>query len=267
MKFILTLITLLALVGCASKSRPRKTVEYSLDGLRQESLKRYKIKHLDNKNLKNKNLAQCHKGQYNEALTDLKSQIDSKSNKFNYWNQISTCYILKKEYSKAEYFLKLANSFTKSKKHHAIILNNFGVINLEKQNYQKAIDYFKAAIDKDKYALTPKYNLSQIFLKFGLYKNSEKILNELLRAENKDIDFLNSYAHLKLMQKKYNLALKTFYQIPTEYHSRDDIATNLAMTYLMMNKRTKAKEIIDNAKKQDPHYIEAQEKIILNINS
>ena len=48
-------------------------------------------------------------------------------------------------------------------------------------------------------------------------------------------------AHLKLMQKDYRKSLRFFDQIPQEYRSRDDVATNLAMTYYMLGKLDKAK--------------------------
>jgi tetratricopeptide (TPR) repeat protein len=249
-------------VSCASHKNPQALNSKSLDGLTYESLKRYDIKRLSKSLKLNNSLAMCHSGQYNEALKQLKKNLDKNLNNYIYWNKISTCYILQKEYTQARKFLNLAMSTAKTKHQKSIVLNNIGVIHLENKNYEEAKEHFKKSIELSKRSLTPKYNLSQIYLRFGLYENAKINLTQLLKINSKDVDFLNSMAHLNLMQRNYKTALTYLDKIAQEYKTRDDVATNLAMTYFMLELFDNAKKTLTNADKIDKFYTTAQLEIL-----
>jgi len=262
---LILILSLFTIVSCSSFRNPRQIKEESYDGLKFESLKRYDAKRLD-KNIKSKNsLALCHAGDFEEAEKNFKDRLDKNLKNYEYWNQISTCYILKKKYTKAQQFLDLALNATKTKKQKAVVMNNFGVIHMENKNFIEAKEYFKKSLEFDGKSLTPKYNLSQIYLRHGLYNKAEKQLTELMNRNSKDIDFLNSMAHLKLMQKDYRKSLRFFDQIPQGYRSRDDVATNLAMTYYMLGQLDKAKQTLSDSDKKDSFYTVAQLQIMKKI--
>lgn len=260
-KLIFVLIFINLFFSCASKDKIHSIKEDKYDGLKYESLKRYGIKRLLSPQNLEKPLAQCHNSKYNVALEEFKNNLDKNINNFQYWNQISTCYILKQEYPKAKHFLDIGLSVSKNKRQRSIIMNNLAVIQLENENYVEAKSLLLKAIKLNKKALTPKFNLSQIYSKYGLYNKSEKILIELLAKEDKDIDFLNLMAHTKLMKNDYKLALLYFNKIPKEYRSRDDIATNMAMTYLKLEKYEEANKTLDKADKKNSDYLDSQLEI------
>ena len=258
-------LLLFSFFNCSSFNKQRTIKEDGFDGLKYESLARYNKERLEKPLKSNAPLALCHAGEFEKANTIFKSQLDKNLKNYVYWNQISTCYILQEKYTQAKRFLDLALGMAKSNKQKASVLNNFGVIQLELENFDEARNYFKKAIELDKSALTPKYNLSQIYLKFGLHRNANEQLEYLLKKNSKDIDFLNSYAHLQLMEKRYTKALKFFDQIPESYRSRDDISTNLGMSYFMLGKLDQAKKTLENAEKKDNYYVNAQLDIIKQI--
>ncbi len=255
---LLMIGVIFGLVSCASHKNPRGIKEANLDGLKYESLTRYDSLRLD-PNLKLKSeLALCHNENYDEAFDKFKAKLDKNLNNYLYWNQISTCYILKKEYSKAKNFLELAMAQAKTNKQKAVVLNNMGVVYLEKKNYHEAKEVFKEAIKLNGDTLTPRFNLVQIYLHFGIYERAEKELVVLLQKAPTDIDFLNSLAHVKLMKKDYKTALVYFNRIPKQYRSRDDVATNLAMTYYMLGLFEDAKKTLSNADKSNSSYVSRQ---------
>ena len=261
MKFLLTTLILSLLASCASHKNPREIKEAGLDGLKYESLARYDSLRLG-KDLKLKSeLALCHNANYDEAIEKFKDKLDKNLDNYLYWNQISTCYILKKEYSKAKNFLDLAMAQAKTDKQKAVIFNNLGVVYLENKNYPEAKEVFKEAVNLNKSSLTPRYNLVQIYLHFGIYGRAESELEVLLKSAPSDIDFLNSMAHLKLMKKEYKNALVYFNKIPKAYRTRDDVATNLAMTYYMLGLYEDAKNTLDNADKSNGAYVSSQLEI------
>ncbi|MBD65355.1 MAG: hypothetical protein CME62_09115 [Halobacteriovoraceae bacterium] len=258
MKLLFVAPLFIALISCSSFKNPREIKQGHLDGLKYESLKRYDAKRLGEP-LKSKDpLALCHRGEFENAEKIFKEKLDKNLNNYIYWNQISTCYILKKEYNKAKNYLDLALNAAKKDEQKAVVLNNFGVVQMETKNFIEAKEYFKKSIELSKKYMTPKYNLSQIYLKHGLYGKAEDQLTELMHKNDKDIDFLNSMGHLKLMQKDYNKSLRFFEQIPQEYQSRDDVATNMAMTYYMLGKLEMAKKTLDNSDKDNGYYTSAQ---------
>lgn len=262
---IILALSLFTLFSCSSFNKQRTIKEDSFDGLRSESLTRYNLGRLGAPLKSNDPLALCHAGEFDRANKLFKDKLDKNIKSYVYWNQISTCYILDKKYTQAKKFLDLALGMAKSKIQKSSILNNYGVIQLEQENYDSAKDYFKKAIELAPETLTPRYNLSQIYLKFGLYSNAKDQLEYLLKQNNQDIDFLNSYAHLQLMEKRYQKALQFFAKIPADYRSRDDIATNQGMSYFMLGKLEEAKKTLNNAEKKDSYYVNAQLDIIKRI--
>lgn len=262
---LLGLITLFSLFSCSSFNKQRTIKEGSYDGLKFESLSRYNQERLDAPLKSNDPLALCHAGEFEKANKLFKTKLDKNLKNYSYWNQISTCYILQKKYTQAKSFLNLALGTAKNNKQKASVLNNFGVIQMEQENFKEGSDYFKKAIELNKNALTPRYNLSQIYLKFGLSKNAKTQLEFLLDKNDRDIDFLNSYGHLFLMDKQYSKAVKLFNKIPSNYRSRDDVATNLGMSYFMLGKLDLAKKTLNNAEKKDNYYVKSQQDIIKQI--
>jgi tetratricopeptide (TPR) repeat protein len=261
MKIILIITFLFSLYSCASFKNPRQIKQAEYDGLKYESLKRYDNIRLGNSIKLQDPLALCHNQDFEKANEIFKSELDSKINNYLYWNKISTCYILKKEYTQARNFLNLALGRAKTNAQKSMILNNIGVVLLEGKKYHEAKDYFKKSIELSKNSLTPKYNLTQIYLKFGLYGKAQSELMFLLNKNAKDVDFLNSKAYLELMQNNYKNALVYFNRIPKEYRTRDDIATNMAMTYLMLGLYKNAESSIGSADKKDHYYISKQLEI------
>lgn len=251
----------ISLYSCAH--RPNYSIsKEGNDALRFESLKRYGPERLDKLGKHQKNIALCQQMSYNTSLANFKEVLDTNLNNFSYWNQIGTCYIRQKEYSKAIHFLNLALKTAKTKKQKSITLNNFGVIYLEKKHFQIALEYFKESQKNSPQFLTPRYNSTQIYLKFSLYQKAEKEIIWLLKRNSKDIDFIYSFGHLKLMQNKYKAAIQNFELIPEQYRSRDDIATNMAMTYLMLGDADRALSCIKRANKSVVYFTEAQSKIL-----
>ena len=60
------------------------------------------------------------------------------------------------------------------------------------------------------------------------------------------------------MQQRYQSALVYFNKIPAQYRGRDDIATNMAMTYFMLGLYENAQQSINNSDKEITYYVNAQ---------
>lgn len=261
MKFLIYLSFFTLLFSCASIKNPRALKEAELDGLKFESLARYSPDRLSKLPESKEAIALCRKTEYNKAIEILRSKLDENLRNYQYWNEISTCYILKKEYTQARKFLDIAMSTTNQNSQKSVLLNNMGVIYLENSNYFEAKEHFKKAIELNNKLLSPKFNLSQVYMKFGLYGKAKKEVGILLKQNSQDVDFLNAWAYINLMENDYKEALLYFNKIPSQYRSRDDIATNMAMTYFMLGLYDSAKISLNNADKKDSLYSNSQNEI------
>jgi tetratricopeptide (TPR) repeat protein len=253
------------LVSCAHNKGIKNIDEIALDGLRFESLNRYSFNNLKNVNKSKINIASCHKGDYNKATESFKSTLDNNQNNPVYWNQLATCYLLKDKLSQAKFYFDLALKTSKTKKIKTLIYNNIGVYFMKLKMYQEALASFSTANKYSKKYLTPKYNMAQIYLKFGHYNKAKPILIKLLQKENKDIDFLNSLAHLNLMTGKYKQANQLYSRIPVKYITRDDISTNYAMSLYMLGNYKKALAILKASRMEQPFYELSQNNLISKI--
>jgi predicted Zn-dependent protease len=263
-KFI-SFISLFIFVGCATSSKTNSISNSENDGLRFESFSRYNLKRLET--IKDKAaLISCHSGKFTESLDKLKQSLDKEKNNPKYWNKIATCYLLKQELPKAKFYFDLAlKTSGKDTRTQAVINNNLGLyFNLLGKESQ-AVQAFLESSKLQPSFLTPKYNLSTLYLRFGLYKKASKLLDQLYKKAPKDIDFLANMGHLNLMTGKYKQSIWFYNKIPSEFAKRDSIATNYAMALLMQGDHKKAKQIIDTAESSDSYYSVTQTQILKKI--
>lgn len=263
-KFI-SLLSIVFFIGCASAPKVNTIATSENDGLRFESFSRYNEKRLEGVQTKTV-LASCHKGNFAQSLEGLKETLDRDKNDSKYWNKIATCYLLKEELPKAKFYFDLALQTSKKDiRTQAIVYNNLGLyFNLLGKEAQ-AVESFEKSTKLQPSFLTPKYNLSTLYLRFGIYKKARLLLKELYKKAPRDIDFLANLGHLNLMTGKYKQSIWYYTQIPEDIAKRDSIATNFAMALLMQGDYKKAKKVIDSADNSDSYYSITQTEILKKI--
>lgn len=244
------------MTSCATKRRKFVITNHINDGLRHESLYRYGNSRLlspsNNATMTSDiriELRLCHQGNFQQAHDRFLQTFEQRREEPEYWSEIGTCYYLQEEYTKAKFYYQLALGQQSSPIFQSKVLNNLGLIYLRLSKFDEAKEHFQQSQQLNPKALTPKFNLAQIFLYFGHYKNAEKLLTHLYQRESKDIDFIYLLGHTKLMQYKYKEAKKYFDLIPANYLSRQDIANNIAMLHLKLGNYKKAKETLDHSEK------------------
>ncbi len=262
---VITLLSFFIFVGCATSSKVNTIADSENDGLRFESFSRYNEKRLEGVQSKTV-LASCHSGDFSQSLESLKQTLDKDLNNPKYWNKIATCYLLKEELPKAKFYfdfaLKTSNKDTRTQ---AIIKNNLGLYFNLLGKETLAVEAFEESTKLQPNFLTPKYNLSTLYLRYGIYKKARRLLNDLYKKAPKDIDFLANLGHLNLMTGKYKQSIWFYNKIPSTIAKRDSIATNYAMALLMQGDHNKAKQVIDSAEGSDSYYSVTQTEILKKI--
>ncbi len=220
------------------------------DAFSGESLVRYnrerKKQILNNPKSRFHNVLACHNREYKKGLDGLRSNYKTRKDDPDYWNHIGTCYYLKSNYLKADFYYKLAIA-TASKKgqQYPSATNNLGVISLKQGHIQESFDYFKKAIKQTPELLSPKFNLAQLYLQFNHLYHAQKLLAPLYRKSSSDIDVSYSLGSLYLQKNDIKVALNAFMEINKKLRTRTDIATNIAISQFLLNDHQSAKKTVN----------------------
>ncbi|MCO4753568.1 MAG: hypothetical protein KC478_03755, partial [Bacteriovoracaceae bacterium] len=141
--------------------------------LKDESL--YRINNFDSdvdaKDVLTQIVYKCHKRDYDDAFAIVEKEHDKYRDNPSFWNQVGTCYLLKGERRKALMFYNKALEF---KSNFAPALNNIGLMYRKEGQDQKAEVAFSKAVKSANFSKTPRFNLAQLYLDYGLYNDAIK---------------------------------------------------------------------------------------------
>ncbi len=211
------------------------------DALADESLAKIdleKIEKIDNE--LTRLVSYCYVGKFDEAKK-FGDQIYGKYRRNpSYWNQIGSCFYFQRNIKKAKLFYRRAYNLNNR---FVPAINNLGVIYILEGKDRKAQAAFEQALVIDKNANTPKYNLTNLYIRYGLFSKANSFINNLLTRGNKyDKDILLSQAYLYLYQNQPQQALNSLSKIEKKYLSRKRFALVLYFAYKKANDK-KAEEI------------------------
>lgn len=264
---------LLFLCSCSSTTILTKIGDDKKDVLRKESLLRYSSDRLNNiktKDRKQLALIDCHKNNTKKGLKKLKRAFIKEKNKNNYliWNNIGTCYYLKANYIKAEFYFQYSLNVSKKMEiKNPEALNNLGLIAIRNRNYYFARDFFYDALKESPGLLTPKYNMAQLNLQFSRIENAQEILKELYRVNPQDKDIISSLGTSYMLQGDYIASLKFFEMIDRDSIRRTDMALHYSLSLFETGQYKKANEILKISNRSKTDYLNlTRNKLQLMIN-
>lgn len=265
MKWVLTPILLVLIASCAtsgpkSKSlssisnedfKPVNPVRYTkssdrlstVDSKFTESLNKESIARVDAYNGKFSSeseldtLAQlCHEREFKKAY----SLVSTESRKYVknpiFWNHVGSCFLLEGENRKALLFLNRSLSI---KPNYVPALNNLGVMYLRLNDRSRALIAFKRAVRVGQFNKTPRFNLANLYLSYGLYKESLKALKPF-SDNTSDVDVLNMKATANLMSGNIKKALSFFEKIDSDFREKAKYGLNYALALFLNGKKEQA---------------------------
>jgi tetratricopeptide (TPR) repeat protein len=234
MKSILSTFILLALVSCSTSRIDRKIEDVTWDSLADESYLRWGEGRLNKHANPDHRVVNCYKGKAQETLNKYKQDYISKSETPYYWLHIGNCYFIQESWTKAEFFYRLTLEETKTSTVKSIALNNLGLIHFKYEQWEKGKELLNQSMNLAPKFKVPRYNLSQLYLQFGLYDKAIEILNSSAFKGHKDIDVYFSLANAHLYKGDLKRSGQYFKMIPPEHFHREDIAATYAL-YLIKN--------------------------------
>jgi tetratricopeptide (TPR) repeat protein len=192
--------------------------------------------------------ALCYDGDFSKAFSLADKNYSSYKKNPGYWNQIGNCYYLRKDYKKAILFYNKAKGLNPN---FTPALNNLGVVFQTQGDFKKALFFYKSAVNLSAAAKTPRFNLANIYLKFGIVNKACSLFNALSGSSPMDVDILNAKATCALFNRNYALAVSEFKKIPSDELSKGHIGINYALALGIMGKKGEALDRYSDISQKD----------------
>lgn len=165
-----------------------------------------------------------------------------------FWNQVGTCYLLKNERRKALLFYNKALSH---KKDYAPALNNLGVMYITEGDFSRSLVAFEKSKQAKSFSRTPRYNLANLKLNFGLYQDAIEELNVLFRITSTDVDVNNMLGTAHLMSNNPKEARRYFVRISSNDKEQARFGINSALCEYELGDKEAARDIFEDIDKKN----------------
>ena len=246
MKMIYLLLPFI-IVSCASPRLDRKIAQENLDSLSDETYLRYNDARLSKSDDR---VSRCYKGETDQVLKEYRELYLKKDQDPEYWVHIGNCLFVAEQWSKAEFYYHLASD---SKKNHvkALAMNNLALLSFKYEQWEKGKDYLQKAVGFAPNAKVPKFNLAQLYIQFGHYKEALDILNHVSFRGKRDVDVMFSFANIALYQNDLKAAEKWFKEVPSDYLRREDIAITYALYLIKKGQLEEAQSVLNERERSN----------------
>jgi tetratricopeptide (TPR) repeat protein len=209
------------------------TVKSINPALSEETMERFSIDEIRKSKQNMDNLVEisflCRQGNYVQAENLISSSFNTYHKLPVFWNVIGNCHLKKGNLRRALLFYNKALEISPS---YVPALNNIGVIYLKQGGDQKALVAFEKANVASKFSKTPRYNLSRLYLIYGLAEQARPLIESLLNDSPSDNDLLNMAATSYLILGDYKNSLSIFNKIPRNKFSNPEIGLNYTLALL-----------------------------------
>lgn len=290
---MISLISLFIFVGCASSGGSKKNIKledvsqedfnkiseekYSSDAdqfgkvdsketeaLNEESIQRLDDpSDIDSKTTLDEIIVSCYEKDFDKAFKLISNNHDRYKQHPIFWNQVGTCFMLKGERRKAILFYNKALEFKTS---YAPAFNNLGVMYRSENDDQKALVAFTRSKKSNNLSRTPRFNLGNLYLEYGLYNHAIAMFKGLNNVAPSDVDVLAALGTAYLMKNELDESLKYFSKIDSSNIEKPYIGINYAYAEFLKNNKEKALDIFEDIKKENlgvwqTYYSEIKNKI------
>jgi tetratricopeptide (TPR) repeat protein len=184
----------------------------------------------------------CYQGDFKKAFSVADEYYSTFKKNPGYWNQIGNCYYLMKDFKKAILYYNKAKGINPN---YVPAVNNVGVVFQAQGDFKQALYFYKNAVNLAAGSKTPRFNMANLYLKFGNTNKACGIFNALASGSQMDSDILNARANCLLFNRNYSAAVSEFRKIPSEDLSKGYIGLNYSVALGLLGKK---EEALDNYK-------------------
>lgn len=276
MKILFPLLVVLALSGCSSpkvkkrvqvddvsaedfkkdtevkydddKDRFAKIDKKDTEALNDESIQRLDDPgDIDVKSILDEIIVKCYNKDFKEAFALIQQNHDKYRQHPIFWNQVGTCYMLQGQRRKALLFYNKALEYKTS---YAPAYNNLGVMYRAEAEDPKALVAFTRAKKASNFAKTPRFNLAQLYLEYGLYNQAISMLKGLHNFSANDVEVLAGLGTAYLMKGDLPTSLDYFKKIDNDYYEKPHVGINYALAMFFAGKKEQAIDLLEGVNRE-----------------
>lgn len=215
--------------------------------LQDETLDRYGVDEIEKLAELNDPLIEmvirCSKKDFNRAFAVASKNFNKYQKIPAYWNTMANCHLNQGSPRKALLFY---NKALEVQPGYVPALNNIGVLYIRQGEDQKGLVAFERANKQSRFAKTPRYNLAQTYLRYGLVESAMPLFQGLLNESPSDVNLLNAVASSYFLMSNYSAAQSTYNRIPRNLWGHAEIGLNLAMTTHKLGNKEEARRIFSD---------------------
>lgn len=273
MKTLLTTLLLLTFVGCSSTPKVKKKVEVddvesedfkkekevryddakdsfakidkkSTEALNDESIQRLEDpSDIEVKSILDEIIVKCYNKDFEDAFALIQANHDKYKQHPIFWNQVGTCFMLQGNRRKALLFYNKALEYKTS---YAPAYNNLGVMYRQETQDPKSLVAYTRSKKSNNLAKTPRFNLAQLYLEYGLYNQAISMLKGLSHISDNDVEVKAGLATAYLMKGDLKQALSHFEKIDDDFWEQPHIGINYSLASFLNGNKEKALDIFDD---------------------
>lgn len=162
---------------------------------------------------------------------------------------LATVFMMRKEYTKAIEFLKIARKINPDR---TLILNNLGVCYMALKDYDSAINYFQQTINIEPDNVLAYTDIATALQIKGEYLKALEAYQKALELEPDNFLALLNVANLSNLLRRYDLAINSYEKLLAINPNMKEISSSLIGAYIKNKQPEKAINLIDKKLKQTP---------------
>jgi tetratricopeptide (TPR) repeat protein len=244
MKTFLTLFLMMGFVSCGTHQLNRKIPKPEHDLFADESFLRWDKLRLHQGVSAVNLVANCYQSQIDETLEKLKLQISRTRPGHSYWLHVGNCYYQKSDFSKADFYFRLALQGAQGVE-RILVLNNLALIHFQNQQWERGKALLIESLELAPLAKVPRYNLAQLYLQFGLINQAIANLDHPVfrGATDPEINFALATAWLF---RGDLIKSKVYFDLLSEsFKLREDVSLVLALWFYKNGDWSQANKIFN----------------------
>lgn len=225
------------------KDQFSKIDKKSTEALNDESIQRLEDpSDIDVKSILDEIIVKCYNKEFKAAFALIEENHDKYKQHPSFWNQVGTCFMLQGKRRKALLFYNKALEYKTS---YAPAYNNLGVMYRLEGEDPKALVAYTRSKKSNNLAKTPRFNLAQLYLEYGLYNQAISMLKGLHHISNNDIEVNAGLATAYLMKGDLKSSLLYFKMIDNDFWGKPHIGINYALASYFNGDKEKAVDIFE----------------------
>ncbi len=165
---------------------------------------------------------------------------------------------------KAKLYYQSGQAYAKTDIEKSIFFNNFGALANHQENRKVAFTLFQHAVKLNPANLTARFNLANLYLRYGLIDKAISSFEYLIKFAPEDKELINGLAHAHYLNGDLKRANFYFETLPKQFVPRRGINSTRALVTHLLGDSQKALTILKESKDENSSKINKEYSQVKN---